>query len=64
MPYVTGSSDFVLIMVVPDMAGYEALTNGPLLTDANVRKFTTQVVLSRTKVSLEVSLAHLRAEDA
>jgi Lrp/AsnC family leucine-responsive transcriptional regulator len=61
--YVTGSSDYVLIVVVADMSAYEAFTNAPLLTDSNVRKFTTQVVLSRTKVGLDVSLAHLRAEE-
>ena len=61
--YVTGSSDFVLIIVVADMDASEAFTNAPLLTDSNVRKFTTQVVLSRTKVSLDVSLTHLGAEE-
>jgi DNA-binding Lrp family transcriptional regulator len=54
--YVTGSSDYVLIVVMADMQDYEAFTNGPLLTDANVRKFTTQVVLSRIKVGLDVCL--------
>jgi Lrp/AsnC family leucine-responsive transcriptional regulator len=55
--YVTGSSDFVLIVVMGDMEDYETFTNGPLLTDANIRKFTTQVVLSRTKVGLDICLS-------
>ncbi len=54
--YVTGPSDFVLIVVAADVGAYEAFTRGPLLTDANVRKFTTRVVLGRTKVGLELPL--------
>jgi DNA-binding Lrp family transcriptional regulator len=61
---VTGTSDFVLIVVVPDMAAYEALTVGPCFTDPNVRRFTTQVVLSRTKVGLDLCLARESASDA
>lgn len=55
--YVTGSNDFVLIVVAADMAAYEAFTRGPLLGDGNVRKFTTQVVLGRAKVGLDLPLA-------
>jgi Lrp/AsnC family leucine-responsive transcriptional regulator len=62
--YVTGSSDFVLIVLVADMEAYEALTHGALFTDANVHKFTTQVVLSRTKVGLDVCLDAARAADS
>jgi Lrp/AsnC family leucine-responsive transcriptional regulator len=54
--YVTGSSDYVLIVLVADMEAYEALTRGPLFTDGNLHKFTTQVVLGRTKVGLDVCL--------
>jgi Lrp/AsnC family leucine-responsive transcriptional regulator len=62
--YVTGSSDFVLIILVADMPAFEALTHGPLFTDRNIRKFTTQVVLSRTKVGLDVCLDSARRESA
>lgn len=58
--YVTGSSDFVLIILVADMAAFEELTRGPLFVDRNIRKFTTQVVLSRPKVGLDVSLEPAR----
>jgi Lrp/AsnC family leucine-responsive transcriptional regulator len=58
--YVTGTSDYVLIILVADMEAYEALTHGPLFTDRNIHKFTTQVVLSRTKVGLDVCLEQVR----
>jgi Lrp/AsnC family transcriptional regulator, leucine-responsive regulatory protein len=54
--YVTGPNDFVLIVVAADVPAYEAFTRGPLLTDGNVRKFTTHVVLGRAKVGLDVPL--------
>jgi DNA-binding Lrp family transcriptional regulator len=60
---VTGTSDFVLIVVVRDMAAYEALTRGACFTDPNVRRFTTQVVLSRTKVGLGLCLSGMSASE-
>jgi Lrp/AsnC family leucine-responsive transcriptional regulator len=54
--YVTGSHDFVLIALAADLAAYEAFTRGVLLGDANVRAFTTSVVLGRAKVGLSVPL--------
>ena len=60
--YVTGTSDYVLIILVADMEAFEALTRGPLFTDKNLHKFTTQVVLSRTKVGVEVCLAQVREQ--
>jgi Lrp/AsnC family leucine-responsive transcriptional regulator len=56
--YVTGSNDFVLITLARDIAAYEAFTQRVLLADRNVKSFTTQVVLKRLKVGLEVPLAH------
>jgi Lrp/AsnC family leucine-responsive transcriptional regulator len=52
--YVTGSADFVAIVVAADMAGYEAFTRAYLLSDRNVKSFTTHVVLDRVKVGLAV----------
>jgi DNA-binding Lrp family transcriptional regulator len=54
--YVTGPHDFVLIALAADLAAYEAFTRGVLLGDANVRAFTTSVVLGRAKVGLSVPL--------
>jgi Lrp/AsnC family leucine-responsive transcriptional regulator len=49
--YVTGQSDFVLVVLAADMAAYEAFTRRALLDDANVKSFVTHVVMSRVKAS-------------
>lgn len=54
--YVTGQSDFILVVVVADMAAYEAFTRDHLLSDANVRSFTTHVVLQRVKTGLALPI--------
>jgi len=54
--YVTGQHDFVLVVLAPDLAEYEAFTRRALLGDANVRAFTTSVALARAKVGLAVPL--------
>jgi len=59
--FVTGQSDFILIVLVQDMAAYEAFTRRALQSDPNVKAFTTHVVLDRAKVSLEVALDHALA---
>jgi len=48
--YVTGSADFILIVLAKDMADYEAFTRRLLFDNANIRRFTTSVVMSRDKV--------------
>ena len=53
---VTGQTDFVPVVAVPDMAAYEAFTREHLLADANVRSFTTHAVLRSLKRSLAVPL--------
>jgi DNA-binding Lrp family transcriptional regulator len=54
--YVTGEWDFVLVFAVKDMDQYTALTRELFFSNNNVRRFTTSVVMSRAKVSLEVPL--------
>jgi DNA-binding Lrp family transcriptional regulator len=49
--YVTGESDFILIVVARDMADFEAFTRRLLFDNANIRRFTTSVVMARDKVS-------------
>ena len=46
---VAGNVDYVLVVIVPDLAAYDAFCNACLLHDANVRSFTTQVVLDAAK---------------
>lgn len=55
--YVAGQQDFVLVVLAADIAAYEAFTRRALLSDDNVRSFTTQVVMARAKVGLGVPLA-------
>jgi DNA-binding Lrp family transcriptional regulator len=54
--YVTGPTDFVLVVLARDLGDYEAFTREYLLADSNVRSFTTHVVLESAKVGLEVPL--------
>lgn len=54
--YVTGQSDFVLIVLVSDMQAYDAFTRRALLDDANVRSFTTHVALERVKTGVGLAL--------
>jgi DNA-binding Lrp family transcriptional regulator len=48
--YVTGVADFILIVVARDMADFEAVTRRLLFDNANIRRFTTSVVMARDKV--------------
>jgi len=54
--YVTGETDFVLILVVRDMAEYEALTQDLFFANANIQKFKTFVAMDRTKVGLKLNI--------
>ena len=47
--YVTGATDFILVVLAEDMARYEAFTREHLLSDPNVRSFTTHVVMEPVK---------------
>ena len=54
--YVTGSTDFVLMVTARDMADFEQITRRLFYDNANVRRFTTNVVLSRDKVGTTLPL--------
>ena len=54
--YVTGDTDFVLVLTVPDMGEYELLTRRLFFDSANVKRFRTLVVMDRVKVGLSVPL--------
>lgn len=53
---VAGDCDFILIFLVRDMPQYLELTRHLFYNDPNVKRFKTQVVLERTKVTLDVPL--------
>ena len=55
--YVTGEDDFILVVLAPTMAAYEAFTRDALLGDENVQGFKTFVVMDRVKAGVGVPLA-------
>ena len=57
--YVTGESDFFLVVVVPSMSYYENLTRTIFFSNENIKKFRTVVVIGITKNSLELPLSLL-----
>ena len=57
--YVTGDMDFIVIVLVRDMSDYESFTREYLLSDPNVRRFTTHVVMEQVKTGVSVPL-HFR----
>lgn len=57
--YVTGESDFFLVVVVPSMSYYENLTRTIFFSNENIKKFRTVVVMGITKNSLELPLSLL-----
>ena len=54
--YVTGEFDFLLVVLVPDMAAYEALTRKLFFGNNNVKRFRSLVAMDRVKVGLSVPL--------
>lgn len=46
---VTGAADYVLIVIVQDLTAYDVFCKACLLHDANVRSFTTHIVLDAAK---------------
>ena len=52
--YVTGEADFVLIVTAPDTATYELVMATMVAENANVRRFTTNVVLGVVKQGLTI----------
>ncbi|MDD9877017.1 MAG: Lrp/AsnC family transcriptional regulator [Magnetovibrio sp.] len=54
--YLTGEADFALVVLARDMEDFEKLTHRLFFDDANVKRFRTSVVMSRTKVGLTVPL--------
>ncbi|MBY6136201.1 Lrp/AsnC family transcriptional regulator [Nocardioides marinus] len=55
--YVTGDSDFVLILSAESMADYEAFTRRHFFADENVLKFRTSAVMDRVKAGFALPVA-------
>ena len=54
--YVTGDSDFVLVVTARDMADYEALTRRIFFDNPNIQKFHTMVAMETVKAGLKLAL--------
>lgn len=54
--YVTGETDFVLIVSAADMADYEAFTRDFFYNNADIKGFKTTVVMDRIKASFSLPL--------
>jgi Lrp/AsnC family leucine-responsive transcriptional regulator len=54
--YVTGQSDFVLILTSKSMEIYDAFVDRFLFSNRNVRRFETMVVMDRVKVGFDLPI--------
>lgn len=54
--YVTGEADFILVIVVPTMSDYEALSRRLFFGNSNVKRFRTFVAMDRVKVGLGIEI--------
>jgi Lrp/AsnC family transcriptional regulator, leucine-responsive regulatory protein len=55
--YVTGESDFVLIIVVSSMKEYEQLTRRIFYSNENIKHFRTLVSMNTVKSGLEIPVS-------
>lgn len=53
---IAGESDFILVVMANDIAGYEAFTHRFFFADKNVRKFRTSIVVSTEKATSELPI--------
>ena len=58
--YVTGESDFVLVVAAPDTEAYDALMGRLVSENPNVSRFTTNVALSVVKRGLSIPIPEPR----
>ncbi len=60
--YVTGEADFVLVVTAPDTERYDELMSSMVSTNPNVKRFTTNVVLSLVKSGLTIPIPEVTGE--
>lgn len=54
--YVTGEADFVLILILDNMAAYEDFTRRMFFDAGNVKKFRTMVSMDRVKTGMALNI--------
>ena len=60
--YITGNSDFLLILSASDMADYQAFTRRHFFAEENIMKFRTSVVMDRVKTGFSIPLPGMNAD--
>lgn len=60
--YVTGESDFFLVIIVPSMKYYENLTREIFFSNQNIKRFRTMVITEVSKNSFEIPVKMLFPE--
>lgn len=53
---ITGTYDFMMIVIVPNIEAYEHFVDRVIHTDANIRKFQTSVSLRTVKTTTVINL--------
>lgn len=54
--YVTGNNDFMIIVTIENMLEYEKLTHKLFLSNDNIQKFNSTVVMENVKVGLDIPI--------
>lgn len=54
--YVTGESDFILIIVIDSMSDYEKLTRKLFFPNDNIKRFRTVVVMGVEKLGMNIPI--------
>ena len=54
--YVTGNTDFILIVSAPDMSAYERFSRKFFFENPNIRRFRTNVVMDHVNTGLYVPI--------
>ncbi|WP_417412370.1 Lrp/AsnC family transcriptional regulator [Hoeflea sp.] len=62
--YITGNSDFLMILSASDMADYEAFTRRNFFAEDNIMKFRTSVVMDRVKTGFSIPVPFLDETNA
>jgi len=55
--YVTGDTDFVLVVTAPTMVEYEEVTRRLFFSQKNVKTFRTRFVMGRVKAGLSIPVS-------
>ena len=54
--YVTGETDYILVVTATDMDDYQAISKRLFEGDENIRRFSTSIALERIKTGLQLPI--------